>query len=100
MRHRTKTQSYGSWLTLTKKTNPKTGRRHFSIIVDPYGYFGSYPNSNHEDIVGIHNAWRNHFDPGRNRGKLSSWSWKFGNREEAEQLITMALLKWGERHVA
>lgn len=99
MRHRSSTTSYG-WVKLVKKTNPKTGRKHYSVIVDAYGYFGGYPNASNEAIVFIHNAWRNHFDPGHNRGKLSSWSWKFGNKEEAEQLITLALLKWGTKHVA
>lgn len=99
MRHRTKTNSY-AWLKLVKKTNPKTGRRHYSVIADAYAYYGSYPGLLCDAITNNQQAWRDHFDPAGNRGMKSGLSWKFSNREDAEQLITLALLKWGERHVA
>ena len=102
MRHRTKTNSYG-WIKLVKKTNPKTGRKHYSVIVDPYAYVRSptqYGVSYATAPSDLSRAWRLHFDPAGNRGAKYSLSWKFSNRVEAEQLITLALLKWGERHVA
>lgn len=100
MRHRTKTDSYGSWIKLVKKTNPKTGRRHYSVILDAYGYYGSYPNMTSAQYATARDDWRAHFDPGNNRGMKTALSFKFGSKQEAEQLIIMALLKWGERHVA
>ena len=99
MRHRTKTNSY-AWLKLVKKTNPKTGRRHYSVIADAYAYYGSYPGIVRDALMDRQQAWRDHFDPGGNRGMKTGLSWKFTNREQAEQLITLALLKWGERYVA
>jgi hypothetical protein len=43
---------------------------------------------------------RSHFDPAGNRGMKGALTWKYTNREQAEQLITMALLRWGHSHVA
>ena len=104
MRHRTQTKTYGHWLKLVKKTNPKTGRRHYSVIADPYYYVNPPPhwgtNIADLDLFNFRNGLRTHFDPAGNRGMKGALSWKFSNREEAEQLITMALLKWGERYVA
>ena len=104
MRHRTQTKTYGHWLKLIKKTNPKTGRKHYSVIADPYYYVNPPPSWGHSitnlDLTQLHKEWRLHFDPAGNRGMKTGLSWKFSNREEAEQLITMALLKWGERYVA
>ena len=99
MRHRSSTTSYG-WIKLVKKTNPKTGRRHYSVIADAYAYYGSYPGIHTDALMNSHQDWRDHFDPGGNRGMKTGLSWKFTNREQAEQLITLALLKWGERYVA
>lgn len=92
MRHRTKTQQYSTWLKLVKKTNPKTGRKHYSVIADPFIYVGSITI-----VPGLHSALRAHFDPGGNRGMKGALSWKFSNKEQAEQLITLALMKWGNR---
>ena len=92
MRHRTRTDAYG-WLKLVKKTNPRTGRKHYSVIADPYLYIGAgftiFPE--------LHTAWRQHFDPAGNRGMKGTLSWKFSNKEQAEHLIAVALLKWGNR---
>ena len=97
MRHRTTTTKYG-WLKLVKKTNPKTGRKHYSVIADAYQYSGWISGQVTRDrLTNLHDAWRDHFDPGSNRGIKGGLSWKFSNKEQAEQLITMALLKWGER---
>ena len=100
MRHRTKTQTYGAWLKIVKKTNPKTGRKHYSVIADGYLYMEQTFPADRETITSLYKNWRQHFDPAGNRGIKGALSWKFSNREEAEQLITMALLKWGERYVA
>ena len=100
MRHRTKTETYGRWIKLVKKTNPKTGRKHYSVIADTYLYFGGYPKINREPFEQFIDSWREHFDPGGNRSARGALSWKFSNRAEAEQLITLALLKWGDQHVA
>ena len=98
MRHRTTTKTYGPWLKLVKKTNPKTGRRHYSVIADAYQYSGWISGQvTRERLTDLHEAWRDHFDPNRNRGMKLALSWKFSNKTEAEQLITVALLKWGER---
>lgn len=103
MRHRTSTTVYGQWIKLVKKTNPKTGRKHYSVVADPYAYvrsptrYGvSYPIAPSD----MNQTLRQHFDPAGNRGAKHGLSWKFKTKEEAEQLITLALLKWGERYVA
>jgi hypothetical protein len=70
------------------------------VIADAYAYYGSYPGIRGHALMDKHQDWRDHFDPGGNRGMKTGLSWKFTNREQAEQLITLALLKWGERHVA
>ena len=93
MRHRSSTTVYGQWIKLVKKTNPKTGRKHYSVILDRYAYGGG---GQYE----LHQSWREHFDPAGNRGMKTALSFKFVNREQAEQLITLALLKWGTGHVA
>lgn len=98
MRHRTTTKTYGPWLKLVKKTNPKTGRKHYSVIASPYDYVGWAKASNNRDIFMLYEEWREHFDPARNRGSRKDLSWKFTNKDQAEQLITMALLKWGQSY--
>ncbi len=100
MRHRTKTSTYSTWLKLVKRTNPKTGRNHYSVIVDPYIYHGGYTSLNNSQMAEWRQSLRDHFDPAGNRGMKGALTWKFRNREEAEQLITIALLRWGDRHVA
>ena len=99
MRHRSRTQLYGQWLKLVKKTNPKTGRKHYSVIASPYHYVmpGLIAKG---DLDNLQHDLRAHFDPAGNRGQKAGYSWKFSNKQEAEQLITMALLKWGEHYVA
>lgn len=99
MRHRSSTASYG-WIKLVKKTNPKTGRKHYSVILDAYRYYGSYPGLTGLNLKEVQKSWRTHFDPAGNRGMKTGLSFKFVNREQAEQLITLALLKWGTSHVA
>ena len=96
MRHRTRTEAYGTWLKLVKKTNPKTGRKHYSVIADSYVYFNGYVSID-RDFTGWRQSVREHFDPAGNRGMKGALSWKFSNKEQAEQLITLALMKWGNR---
>lgn len=38
--------------------------------------------------------YRSHFDPAGNRRSTSGHKWKFKNRKDAEQLMTLALIKW------
>lgn len=95
MRHRTQTKLYSRWLKLVKKTNPKTGRFHYSVTINAYEYFtrqshGIDPSRCAEYI----SAWTQHFDPTGCRGARHSLSWKFRNKHDAEQLVTIALLKW------
>ena len=103
MRHRSSTTVYGQWIKLVKKTNPKTGRKHYSVILDAYAYVkspGDYGVRYATAPSDMYQLWRQHFDPAGNRGMRTGLSFKFTNREQAEQLITLALLKWGERYVA
>lgn len=100
MRHRTATTNYSSWLKLVKKTNPKTGRKHYSVIVNGYQYIGVIGGLDRAGMNQLYVAWADHFDPARNRGSKGSLSWKFSNKTDAEQLITLALLRWGDRYVA
>lgn len=88
MRHRTKTLVSSTWLTLTCSTNPKTGRKHY-IVNMTHAPKTSSPFSIISEV-------RELFDPGRNRGPARGHAWKFRNRAEAEQLITVALLTWGD----
>ena len=99
MRHRSSTTVYGQWIKLVKKTNPKTGRKHYSVIADVYEYTNKY-SCGFEVQIDLRVSLHKHFDPAGNRGMRTGLSWKFGNKEQAEQLITLALLKWGERYVA
>ena len=101
MRHRTKTKEYTNWLKLVKKTNPKTGRKHYSVIADPYFYVNPPPGWGNtidsQALIDFRAGLRAHFDPGGNRGMKGALSWKFSNKEQAEQLITLALMKWGNK---
>ena len=89
MRHRKRRVLEGSWLNLNSVTNPKTGHKHYEISANYYRL--AKRDSWTQDLTGI----RSHFDPGGNRGSKNSTKWKYSNREVAEQLITMAILKWG-----
>lgn len=99
MRHRKQTNLYSSWLKIVKQTNPKTGRFHYSIVADLFQYTGKKLLMDRE-LNHLRDAWHRHFDPAGCRGSRNSHSWKFRNKAEAEQLVTMALLKWGDRYVA
>lgn len=91
MRHRKRRIIEGSWFNLNSVTNPTTGRKHYEISVNNYRLAKQrgFPISCLEDM-------RRHFDPAGNRGSRWSTKWKYTNRETAEKLLTIALMKWGE----
>lgn len=88
MRHRTKTLIETSWLLLQSNTNPATGRKHYTVKMT------------HQPRTGLHFSVQSEvralFDPGKNRGTNLGLSWKFRNRAEAEKIVTLAILTWGE----
>lgn len=88
MRHKTKTIIECTWLRMVSSTNIATGRKHYVIKVLSAPRTG-LPYSPVTEIRAL-------FDPGKNRGSANGLSWKFRNRDEAEKLVTMALLTWGE----
>ena len=86
MRHRKRRVLEGSWFNLNSVTSPTTGRKHYEISVNSWKLSGK-TNYSLDDI-------RLHFDPHSNRGAMFGTKWKFRSREQAEQLITMAILKF------
>lgn len=90
MRHRKRRVLEGSWFNLNSVTSPTTGRKHYEISVNGYR-LASTPGWTNTSMAEM----RKHFDPYSNRGAKLGTKWKYTNRETAEQLITMALLKWG-----
>lgn len=87
MRHRNRTLIETSWLLFQSSTNPKTGRKHYIVKMTHQPR-----DSSHFSVQGEVRAL---FDPGKNRGANLGLSWKFRNREEAEKLVTLAILAWG-----
>jgi hypothetical protein len=83
MRHRTKTLVKTSAFVLVHSTNIKTGKKNYTIKMNPWMLM----SWNEVDI-------RNHFDPQGNRGIRGGHKWKFNSLEEAQHLLTMALIKW------
>lgn len=71
MRHRTKTQKYGGWLELTKSSNPRTGRMHYTVKADLVSYTGgpTKVNIDYDGYVNLLEQIKNHFDPQRSRGQ-------------------------------
>lgn len=86
MRHRKRRIIEGSWFRLNSVTSPTTGRKHYEISVNAWRLSGR-TNYSLADI-------RQHFDPYGNRGAKQGTKWKFGNRDTAEELLTMAILKF------
>jgi len=70
--------------TITNYKNKKTGSVKFILKI----------NSWRDHITWDHEAIHNHFDPFRNR-KLRRWvwGWKYNTKEEAEHLLSIAILK-------
>jgi hypothetical protein len=90
MRHRKRRVIEGSWFNLNSITSPTTGRKHYEISVNNHRLL-TRSGAHAGDLGDI----RLHFDPAGNRGGRWSTKWKYSNRETAEQLITMAILKFG-----
>ena len=90
MRHRKRCILEGSWFDFNSITNPKTGRKHYEIRVNCY-MISSREGWIPADILKV----KAHFDPAGNRGSRQGTKWKYSNKRDAEQLITLALLKWG-----
>ena len=88
MRHRKRRVIEGGWFNLNSVTSPTTGRKHYEISVNAWRLSGK-TNYSLDDI-------RNYFDPFGNRGAKFGTKWKFRDRNTAEQMITMAILKFGE----
>lgn len=79
-----------AWLDLVKHTHPKTGRVHYTVEANMY-HITRLGNGRFD--VDTRFAIRKHFGPTDTRTYNSSW--KFRNRSTAEQLILLAILKWG-----
>jgi hypothetical protein len=89
MRHRKRRLLEGSWFNLNSVTSPTTGRKHYEISVNVFRLSRREDNPNGIDVL------RQHFDTAGNRGAKFGTKWKYSNRETAEQLLTMAILKFG-----
>ena len=87
MRHRKRRVLEASWFNLNSVTSPATGRKHYEISVNTLRLSGK-TNYSLDDI-------RTYFDPAGNRGKKFGTKWKYRTKQQAEQLITMAILKFG-----
>lgn len=68
-----------------KQTNQKDKSHYYTIKVIAWRIDG-------KNVI---NEMRLHFDPGCNRGSSYGSTWKYKNRKVAEQLLTMAIMKWG-----
>jgi hypothetical protein len=69
--------------SLTKVDNPKTGRRHYVISI-PADYHPMLA-----DATKLHK----HFDPTKCRTLGGRGRWKFKTKEEAKELLSLAILK-------
>lgn len=87
MRHRKKRVVETRWINLNSVSDPKTGRKHYEVSVNAWRLSGQ-TNYSLSDI-------RMHFDPAGNRGQKLGTKWKYRDRETAEKLLTMAILKFG-----
>lgn len=88
MRAKSKTIVKTSWLTLTRYKSLTTNRTSYTIKAFLWSLPG-FKAGNVEMTLQI----ANHFNPNKNRG--AGLAWKFKNRQEAEHLISMAIMKWG-----
>jgi hypothetical protein len=89
MRHRKKRVLEFRWIRLNSVTSPITGRKHYEVSVNAIEINQKVWSGEITDI-------RRHFDPFGNRGAKFGTKWKYSNKKVAEQLVVMALLKWGE----
>lgn len=90
MRHRKRRVLEGRWFNLNSVTSPTTGRKHYEISVNNRRLL-TRGGAHVDDLEAV----RQHFDPAGNRGAKFGTKWKYNNRETAETLLTMAILKFG-----
>ena len=89
MRHRKKRVLEFRWIRLNSVTSPTTGRKHYEVSVNAIEINRKVWSGELTDI-------RRHFDPAGNRGAKFGTKWKYSNKKEAEKLVVMALLKFGD----
>ncbi len=85
MRHRTQTLKQVDGFKLTSSVNKKSGSKHFIIAMNPWQRM----SASQVEVAAL-------FDPFGNRGLRGGYKWKFKSKEEAEHLLTLAILKWSE----
>jgi hypothetical protein len=95
MRHRKQRIVETSWVNLNSVTNPKTGRKSYEISVNTFRLASNPKWTSPIEFQSEVSNIRRHFDPAGNRGAKLGTKWKYSNRETAEQLLTIALLKFG-----
>jgi hypothetical protein len=81
VRARTKVLIKTRLFTLTEHKKADGGEKFYTVSSSKFN------SGNHIEI-------RKHFDPASNRGSRTGDTWKFRNRKEAEQLITMAIMRF------
>jgi len=91
MRARTKTIVNTELFKLTKHSSQKTRRIHYTVSVNSGSHWIETSVWKDMDLV------RKLFNPAGNRGSATGFKWKFRTRQEAEQLITIAILKWSAK---
>lgn len=84
MRHRTQTIFENRLFIFTKHRNTKIEKGFYTIKLN---HWDTRFNNIGTDI-------RKHFDPAGNRGSKDGVVWKFNNRRDPAQLLTIALMKW------
>ena len=95
MRHRKQRITETSWVNMNSVTNPKTGRKSYEISVNTFRLASNPKWTSRDEFQAEVASIREHFDPAGNRGRKLGTKWKYSNRETAEQLLTIALLKFG-----
>ncbi len=86
MKHRMTTLKQVDGFKLSSSVNTKTGKRHFVITMNPW-----------QRMSASQFAVAAFFDPFENRGLRGGYKWKFKSFHEADQLFTLAALKWSEQ---
>ena len=74
------------YFVFSEYKNRRTNRKHYTI------------RAKTNWMPDAHAKWtelREHFDPDRCRGGKAGITWKYASKKQAEQLIMMAVIKWG-----
>jgi hypothetical protein len=100
MKHKTKVLKQGKWWTLSKRISTLTNRTSYIIQVDGYKISGDFTSWNifptRPTAFSMQlDELRELFGPGRNIGGKHNTKWKFGNLKQAEELLRIAILKFG-----